>query len=197
MTSAPARSSPSSWRRPSGRSSAASATGGGLILGVCNGFQVLVKAGLIPGDGLPATLTYNNSGRYEARWTRMAPLAGPGPWLTELEKLGRPIELPVAHGEGKFLTKTDAELDGLFARGQIALQYVDDAGEPTESFPANPNGSPRGIAAARDRTGRVFGLMPHPERFVVAAHHPRWTNRDGSGEPDGLLLFRGAIAGIA
>ncbi|MBV8232523.1 MAG: phosphoribosylformylglycinamidine synthase I [Planctomycetaceae bacterium] len=168
---------------------------GGLILGICNGFQVLVRAGLLPGgpdDGL-ATLTHNDSGHFESRWVRMVPTPGRSPFLTDAD----PIELPVAHGEGKFLLADPSALATLEAAGQVVLRYADEAGRPTEEYPANPNGSPRAVAGVCDPTGRIFGLMPHPERYVDPLHHPRWTRRAPGREPDGLRIFRNAIAALS
>ncbi|MBV8076264.1 MAG: phosphoribosylformylglycinamidine synthase I [Planctomycetaceae bacterium] len=168
---------------------------GGLILGICNGFQVLVRAGLLPGgpdDGL-ATLTHNDSGHFESRWVRMVPTPGRSPFLTDAD----PIELPVAHGEGKFLLADPSALATLEAAGQVVLRYADEAGRPTEEYPANPNGSPRAVAGVCDPTGRIFGLMPHPERYVDPLHHPRWTRRASGREPDGLRIFRNAVAALS
>lgn len=166
---------------------------GGFILGVCNGFQVLVRAGLLPG-GLPAsqaTLAHNESGRFEARWVSLAPTPGLCPFVS----FHKPIELPVAHGEGQFLTSLTHDLERLSARGQIVLRYADQQGRPTETYPANPNGSPGGVAGVCDPTGRILGLMPHPERFVEPWQHPRWTRSQSHPEHgDGLALFAAATA---
>ena len=165
---------------------------GGLILGICNGFQVLVRAGLLPG-GLAAghaTLTFNDSGHFESRWVRLAPTPGRSPFLADAE----PIELPVAHGEGKFLLGGGTSLAALEAAGQVVLRYVDHEARPTQVYPANPNGSPGAVAGICDPTGRVFGLMPHPERFLDPLHHPRWTRRGPCREGDGLRIFRNAVA---
>ncbi|WP_169973944.1 phosphoribosylformylglycinamidine synthase I [Tautonia rosea] len=165
---------------------------GGLILGICNGFQVLVKAGLLPG-GHRATITHNDSGRFECRWVRLlASSPGRSPFLPD----GDPIELPVAHGEGKFVTESQEALDALDSAGQLALRYIDDSNRPTESYPSNPNGSPAGVAGVIDPTGRIFGLMPHPERFVEFIHHPQWTRIAPRPEGDGLRIFRGAVKAI-
>ncbi|WZO97111.1 phosphoribosylformylglycinamidine synthase I [Isosphaeraceae bacterium EP7] len=165
---------------------------GGLILGICNGFQVLVRAGLLPGgegEASSATLTHNDSGRFESRWVRLRPKGGVTPFLADDE----PIELPVAHGEGKFLAAGDG-LTSLFGSGQVVLRYVDESGEPTEGHPANPNGSPGAVAGVCDPTGRIFGLMPHPERHIDPLHHPRWTRRiNPTLEGDGLRIFRNAV----
>jgi phosphoribosylformylglycinamidine synthase I len=166
---------------------------GGLILGICNGFQVLVKAGLLPGGPVAcgATLTHNESGHFESRWVRLEPCPGRSPFVTGSE----PIELPVAHGEGKFLLADPAALAALEAAGQVVLRYVDRSGRPTRAYPANPNGSPGAVAGICDPTGRIFGLMPHPERHVDPLHHPRWTRRGSAvdGEGDGLRIFRDAV----
>ncbi|HEV3122145.1 MAG TPA: phosphoribosylformylglycinamidine synthase I [Isosphaeraceae bacterium] len=167
---------------------------GGLLLGVCNGFQVLVRAGLLPGcpDCGPATLAHNESGRFEDRWVRLAPRPGLCPFLPDHE----PIELPVAHGEGKFVLAQPDEVATLEATGQVVLKYVNAAGQPTQTYPENPNGSLGAVAGICNSTGRIFGLMPHPERFVDPLHHPRWTRRPHSGTPDGLKLFQSAVAAL-
>jgi phosphoribosylformylglycinamidine synthase len=169
---------------------------GGLILGICNGFQVLVRCGLLPGgrSPCPATLAHNDSGRFEARWIKLVPRSGLSPFVSFTE----PIELPVAHGEGKFLLADERAHESLDAAGQIVLKYADDQGNPTQEYPANPNGSVGAAAAVCDRTGRIFGLMPHPERFVRAIDHPRWTRlHDRLGDGLGLQIFQGAIAACA
>jgi phosphoribosylformylglycinamidine synthase len=167
---------------------------GGLVLGICNGFQVLVKAGLLPGcaECGPATLAHNDSGRLECRWTRLAPRPGLCPFLPDSE----PIELPVAHGEGKFVLARKESLAALDAAGQVVLRYIDSEGRPTDHYPENPNGSFGAVAGICDATGRIFGLMPHPERFVEPFHHPRWTRRAFDRPPDGLRLFRSAVAAL-
>ncbi|MEW4566372.1 phosphoribosylformylglycinamidine synthase I [Tautonia sp. JC769] len=165
---------------------------GGLILGICNGFQVLVKAGLLPG-GPRATITHNDSGRFECRWVRLrATSPGRSPFLPD----GDPIELPVAHGEGKFVAESPEAFDALAGSGQLALRYVDGSNRPTETYPANPNGSSAGVAGVIDPTGSIFGLMPHPERFIEFIHHPRWTRIDHRPEGDGLRIFRGAVDAV-
>jgi phosphoribosylformylglycinamidine synthase len=170
---------------------------GGLILGICNGFQVLVKAGLLPGgpDSPRATLTFNESGHFESRWIHLAPQPGRSPFVTGTE----PIELPVAHGEGRFLLADDRGLAALEANGQVVLRYADSSGRPTQDYPANPNGSAGAVAGVCDPSGRIFGLMPHPERFVEAIHHPRWTRSAASvegHEGQGLRIFRDAVRAV-
>ena len=171
---------------------------GGLIVGICNGFQVLVRCGLLPGGSFPgaATLAHNDSGRFEARWIRLLPRPGVSPFVAFAE----PIELPVAHGEGKFLTADPRASQALDEAGQIVLKYADKHDRPTMDYPANPNGSLLAAAGVCDPSGRIFGLMPHPERFVAAIHHPRWTRQDGmdtSQEGQGLRIFRSAVAALA
>ncbi len=167
---------------------------GGLVLGICNGFQVLVKAGLLPGAaGLGhATLTFNDSGHFESRWSRLIPTPGLSPFLLDDE----PIELPVAHGEGKFVLAEDDALARLESAGQVVLRYADESGRVASTYPANPNGSPGAVAGLCDPTGRVFGLMPHPERHVDPLHHPRWTRRGLDREGDGLRIFRNAVRAL-
>lgn len=170
---------------------------GGLIAGICNGFQVLVRCGLLPGGSVPgpATLAHNDSGRFEARWIRLVPRPGLSPFVT----FEGPIELPVAHGEGKFLTADPRATEALDAAGQIVLKYADAEDRPTMNYPANPNGSLLAAAGVCDPTGRIFGLMPHPERFVVGIHHPRWTRLGNNAsiiEGQGLRIFRSAVAAL-
>jgi phosphoribosylformylglycinamidine synthase len=174
---------------------------GGLAIGICNGFQVLVKTGLLPGPsyrkgagsedhGLVATLTHNDSLRFEDRWVTLRVEKSTSPFLQGAE--GRRVEFPVAHGEGKFVTRDEKILKRIVAEGQVAFRYVTrDGGKP--AYPENPNGSQDDIAGIVDETGRVLGLMPHPERHALPWQHPRWT-RDGlKEEGDGVFLFRNAV----
>jgi phosphoribosylformylglycinamidine synthase len=170
---------------------------GGLLLGICNGFQVLVKAGLLPGgrSGGAATVAPNESGRFESRWVRLLPRPGLSPFVTFSE----PIELPVAHGEGRFATALPVYSQALWSAGQVVLQYADSDGVPTQEYPANPNGSVQAVAGICDPTGRIFGLMPHPERFVDPWHHPRWTRNgcEATAEGDGLRIFTSAVRALS
>ncbi|HYE06516.1 MAG TPA: phosphoribosylformylglycinamidine synthase I [Planctomycetota bacterium] len=156
---------------------------GGFAIGICNGFQVLVKAGLLPRvDGASsqqATLTDNESGRYTDTWVRVKPDAAKCQWVPDADE----VELPIAHAEGRFAADA-ATLDRLERDGQIALRY---------SGGTNPNGSARDIAGVCDPTGRVFGLMPHPERFLRWENHPRWTREERRAEGDGVRFFRCAV----
>jgi phosphoribosylformylglycinamidine synthase I len=168
---------------------------GGLVIGICNGFQALVKAGLLPGPGLPpATLTFNDSGRFEARWVHVRA----GRSRCPLFEAGEMLRLPVAHGEGKVMLGEPAGADGegaiavLETAGCVALRYAA-PGRDRVSYPENPNGSESDIAGLCDPTGRVVGLMPHPERCISHVQRPEWT-RDRSVESDGLRFFRRAVA---
>ena len=185
--------------------------GGGLALGICNGFQVLVKTGLLPGKsylgraeaedagpepaGLSATLTFNDSSRFEDRWVRLRVVENDSPFLNG--RCGEVVTFPVAHAEGKFVTRDRETLTRLVESRQIAFRYVprgDAAGNAEAAYPDNPNGSVAGIAGITDETGRVLGLMPHPERHILPWQHPRWTRAGLSDEGDGLFLFRNAVA---
>jgi phosphoribosylformylglycinamidine synthase I len=162
-----------------------------LVLGICNGFQALLKAGLIlPPDenGPVATLAHNSNGRFEDRWVTLAANPGRCPFLTGITRL----HVPIAHGEGRFLCREAWMLPGLEQAGQIVLRYVDENGRPG-GYPINPNGSQGDVAGLCDATGRVLGLMPHPERHVLPTHHPQWTRRGLALEGDGLALFRNAV----
>jgi phosphoribosylformylglycinamidine synthase len=159
---------------------------GKLILGVCNGFQVLLKAGLIvppDDDGPVATLARNERGRFEGRWVTLNVIPHACVFLKGMHSL----EVPVAHGEGNFTVRADWILKGLEQAGQVVLKYSGSA------FPANPNGSMGDVAGLTDATGRVLGLMPHPERHVLGTHHPRWTREGLKPEGDGLRVFRNAV----
>ncbi|MCS6852937.1 MAG: phosphoribosylformylglycinamidine synthase I [Gemmataceae bacterium] len=162
-----------------------------LILGICNGFQVLLKAGLIvppDEDGPIATLTHNDIGRFVDRWVYLKVQSDLSPFLQGIDLL----YLPVAHGEGKFLCREPWLLQGLEQTGQLVLRYVDAQGRPGP-FPINPNGSQGDVAGLCDITGRVLGLMPHPERHLFHTQHPRWTRTDWKEEGDGMRLFRNAV----
>ncbi len=165
---------------------------GGLTLGICNGFQVLVRAGLLPGGPLrgAVTLCRNEHGKFEDRWVRLATGTSKSLFLDA----DGTIELPIAHGEGRFLAANPDDVETLRHSHQIALRYVDAAGQPAERFPENPNGSVESVAGLCDPSGRILGLMPHPERFVEPWHHPRWTRKPEGFEPDGLRIFRNAVS---
>lgn len=168
---------------------------GGLLIGICNGFQVLVKAGFLPGPGLPAaTLTYNDSGRFEARWVWLRGEPCNCRWIEP----GELLRLPTAHGEGKFVVAPAPDettaFSALRAAGCVALTYCDAHGA-LAAYPDNPSGSQFGVAGVCDRTGRVFGLMPHPERCVLPTQRPDWT-RIPNPAADGLRVFRRAVESL-
>lgn len=172
---------------------------GKLVLGVCNGCQLMVKLGLLPAfDGnygrQEATLTVNDSGRFEDRWVylRVNPRS-PCVFTRGIDRL----YLPVRHGEGKFVPMDEAVLDRLEKNGHVVVQYSDgNCREAVTDYPANPNGAVRAIAGICDETGRLFGLMPHPEAFLHYTNHPRWTREILPEEGMGLALFRNAVAFI-
>jgi phosphoribosylformylglycinamidine synthase I len=162
------------------------------VIGICNGFQALVRTGLLPGDGglgtQTATLAGNDSGRYECRWTHLRVEPGPCIFTEGMTEL---IELPVAHAEGRFVSD-DAVMDALEASGRVVLRYVEKDGADAE-YPANPNGSRRGVAAVCNKRGTVLGLMPHPERFVDRTQHPCWTRKGSPETGHGLAIFENAV----
>ena len=168
---------------------------GKLVLGICNGFQVLLKAGLLAaGHPTPATLTWNDSGRFEDRWVHLEVDGRHSPFLHGIERM----YLPIAHAEGKFVTRDEHQLSALASNGQLAIRYAHAESEvPTNGvplpFPWNPNGSQGNVAGICDATGRILGLMPHPERFIERTHHPKWTRRPVDASADGLAVFRNAV----
>lgn len=179
-------------------------TGGRLIIGICNGFQVLVKAGLLPGKdpeagALEATLTTNDSARYEDRWVYLksqnAASFGKTTRCVWTEGIDEMIYLPAAHGEGKFIPRDDEVLSRLNQNNQVVFRYVDPHGRQA-GFPWNPNGSIENIAGICDITGRIFGLMPHPERHIFRTHHPRWTRNESRAEGDGVRIFRNGVKNL-
>lgn len=175
-----------------------------LVLGICNGFQVLMKTGLLDVDdheGPQATLTWNNNGRYEARWVHLRVEPGNCVFLQGLDG----VELPVAHAEGNFTVRDQTTLEALAAANRLVLRYDCVAAEPVKTklpltlepkvpYPANPNGASADIAGICDTTGRVLGLMPHPERYLFAHQHPQWTRRGLTGAGAGAKLFENAVA---
>lgn len=151
--------------------------GGGLVLGICNGFQVLVKMGVLPnleGRGTQeVSLIHNDSGKYEDRWVKVRfEQNSRCVWTKGLSDM----DLPVRHGEGKFVVRGNNAMNALAAGGLIALRYTaGEAGGNEVSYPDDPNGSDGHVAGICDPTGRVFGLMPHPEAFLHPENHPQWT----------------------
>jgi phosphoribosylformylglycinamidine synthase len=166
---------------------------GKLVLGICNGFQVLIKAGLLPWGRVDpataardATLGWNDSGQFVDKWIHLAADSETCAFLPK----GEIVALPVAHGEGKFMTAHPELLEKLRTGDQIALRYVDAGG--CRRPEANPNGSVEDIAGICDPSGRVLGLMPHPERFIQTTQHPQWT-RGNVRRADGRLFFANAF----
>ena len=165
---------------------------GRLVLGICNGLQVLVKAGLLPGwDGMdqPVTVTYNDSAKYEDRWVHLAVTTDHCVFLPP----GEMLYLPVAHAEGKIVAANHGVLARIRDENLAAVRYVDVYGNPGW-YPINPNGSEDHIAGLTDPTGRILGLMPHAERFVHPTHHPHWTRLPEPPTADGRVLFDRAVA---
>lgn len=176
---------------------------GKLILGICNGFQILLKSGILLPDKVTAnqgseptaTLTNNESGMFEDRWVHLNVSSEKCPFLVGIQQM----YLPVAHAEGRFVARDGAALIGLESAGQLCLRYaaapqahVPTAKNSPVSYPANPNGAQLHVAGVCDETGRVLGLMPHPERHLDPTHHPRWT-RETHDRGDGLALFENAV----
>ena len=155
------------------------------VIGICNGFQVLVKAGILPGNAQRATLTYNAAGKFECRWVHLSPNEeNISPWIKDLE----PIYCPVAHGEGRFIVEDGAE----FPDALVALRYAQPDGSAVQGqYPDNPNGSLNDIAGITNPAGNVLGLMPHPENHVSAYQHPAWTQ--GSNNGLGVQLFKNGL----
>ena len=162
---------------------------GGLAIGICNGFQVLARMGLLPRTGEDLreeiALTFNLSNHYECRWVTIKSLANRCVFLEE----GLTLRCPAAHGEGRLITAEGSFATALIDEGYCAFVYTDDRGEATTDYPENPNGSPRGMAGLTDRTGRVLGLMPHPDRAYLPHHMPDWRRTGLPGEGDGMVVF--------
>lgn len=166
----------------------------GLVIGVCNGFQIMVKLGLLPGfnnnyKNQLTTLVFNDSGRFEDRWVYLK--VNPSTkciWTRGIEKL----YLPVRHGEGKFIPLNDEVLKQLYANNQVAVQYTDAKGL-LAGYPHNPNGSIDNIAGICDETGRIFGIMPHPEAHLHKTNNPKWTREKLPEDGDGLAVFKNAV----
>ena len=171
---------------------------GKLVIGICNGFQTLTRLGMVPAlDGnyfrQTVALAHNDSGLFRDDWCELA--ADPESPCVFTRGIER-VRLPLRHGEGKFVAD-DAVLDELEKRHLAVLRYVDADGRPATEFPVNPNGSLRSIAGICDPTGRVFGLMPHPEAFLSPFNAPDWTRTGAKSEGDGVVFFRNAVEDIA
>ncbi len=174
---------------------------GGYVIGICNGFQALVNLGLLPGFEMGSferevALTYNDCGNFRNQWVHLRALGSPCAFTRDIER----IDLPVRHAEGKFVASPET-LERLAAGKQIVLKYAKPDGTPAKgAMPWNPNGSLEDIAGICDPTGRIFGLMPHPEAFNHATNHPDWTRHRVLGsarmnaEGEGIKLFRNVVA---
>lgn len=156
------------------------------IIGVCNGFQALVRSGVLPGADRAAVLAHNASGTFECRWVELEPSSTRSVWTTGLTA---PMRCPVAHGEGRFVA---ADLAALEADDQVAVRYRNDDGSPANGmYPANPNGSIGDVAGVCDESGYVLGLMPHPEDHVLERQDPLRGRPGGGGSC--LDLFRAGV----
>lgn len=168
---------------------------GKLILGICNGFQILIKSGVLLPDvadgGLAATLTLNDSGKFEDRWVQLRSTSNKCVFLRDIEQM----YLPVAHAEGKFVPRDAQTLSVLEAKGQVVLKYARlDGAAGDVPYPDCPNGATAAIAGVCDETGRVMGLMPHPERHIDPTQHPRWTREPAREFGAGFKVFQNAVS---
>lgn len=162
----------------------------GIILGICNGFQTLIRTGLLPYSNLgkmDATLTQNESGHFECRWVKIK---------TEVSKCtflpaGEILDIAVNHGEGKFLAEPSI-LKKIENDNLVIARYVGEDGQKTQEYPQNPNGSLNAIAGVTDPSGRILGLMPHPEKFIDITQHPNW-RRQKFTKPHGAIIFENLI----
>ncbi len=168
-----------------------------LVLGICNGFQVMMRLGIFfPGaeDNPPATLALNSHARFEDRWVHLKNVDSNSVFLRGIDTM----YLPMAHAEGRFAVRDVETTENLKAAGQLGLRYSAADGTTSDtslSFPDNPNGAQYNVAGISDPTGRVFGLMPHPERHFEATHHPFWTRRKTQPEHgEGRKMFENAVA---
>ncbi|MDP3880164.1 MAG: phosphoribosylformylglycinamidine synthase I [Dehalococcoidales bacterium] len=165
---------------------------GMLVMGICNGFQALVKAGFLPelsAETMPqVTLATNDSGKFECRWVYLGVnRQSPCVFTRDMDSL----YLPVAHGEGKLVA-----LPGALLYANVVLYYTDERGNSNVGYPHNPNGSSGNVAGICDSSGRIFGLMPHPERHIRGTQHPRWTRLSPREHGDGFQVFRNAVEWI-
>lgn len=166
------------------------------VLGICNGFQALLKSGILPGDHTnvrQSTLTFNSRGHFECRWVTIAPISQTCIWTKNLPES---ITCPVAHGEGNFQTSDPSLTATLFSQDQVALVYTHADGSPANGdYPANPNGSLLDIAGICNPQGNVLGLMPHPENHIHPTQHPKWSR--GLSGNCGLRLFENGVKAAA
>ena len=163
----------------------------GIIIGICNGFQTLVRTGLLPFGNLgrmDATLSNSDSGHFECRWIKLRLEKSKCTFLKESNNVGW---FAVNHGEGKLFANTET-LNNIEAQNLVVFRYVDEEGKTTQKYPQNPNGSLNAIAGVTDPTGRVFGMMPHPEKFVDVTQFPNW-RREEITKPHGAFIFEEMI----
>ena len=159
------------------------------VVGICNGFQALVKSGILPGNHDGATLTFNAQGHFECRWVTLLPVSQRCIWTSGLDEF---VECPVAHGEGSFQVSEHFPLSTFYSQDQIALTYISANGSPANGvYPINPNGSMLDIAGICNLQGNVLGLMPHPENHIYPYQHPQWTR--GINRHSGLKLFENGV----
>ncbi|MDD4334608.1 MAG: phosphoribosylformylglycinamidine synthase I, partial [Desulfotomaculaceae bacterium] len=166
---------------------------GKLVIGICNGFQVLVRTGLLPYRRLgeiKTTLMVNDSSHFECRWVNL--LVEKTRCVFTRGMAGRVINVQVANGGGKFYTTPDTLRD-IENQGQVVFRYVGNDGSPTLLYPANPNGSLNAIAGICDSTGRIMGMMPHPERCVGKTQHPNWRRLNGDISACCQDIFKNAV----
>lgn len=163
------------------------------ILGVCNGFQLMVKMGLVPAlkgnQEQVVTLTFNDSGRFEDRWVNLV-VDQKSPCI--FTRGIKSVTLPVRHGEGKFMVGEPAVMEQMENAHLLTMKYADREGRPTRKYPENPNGSLEAVAGICSPSGVLFGLMPHPEAYLHRVNHPRWTREDLPEEGAGIAFFRNA-----
>jgi phosphoribosylformylglycinamidine synthase subunit PurQ / glutaminase len=167
---------------------------GGLVIGICNGFQVLVKMGILPNLAgnwtQEVSLIHNDSGKFEDRWVLLnIDPASPCIWTRGISR----IEAPVRHGEGKFIISDKTIETSILDNHLATATYVARDGGADVTYPDDPNGSVHHIAGICDATGRVFGLMPHPEAFIFPENHPRW-QRENITRGEGLKIFENGVA---
>jgi len=161
------------------------------IIGICNGFQVLVKTGLLPGDDIgDATLYFNDSYKFEDRWVVLSPGESSCIFTDGIDK---PIYLPIAHMEGKYVAE-DVGIEALESKKRVVFKYINEDGSSADGkYPENPNGSLNDIAGITDETGLILGMMPHPERHLDPTNHPRWPREGLKDVGDGVELFENAM----
>lgn len=166
----------------------------GIVIGICNGFQTLIRTGLLPFDHLgqmEATLTNNSSGHFECRWVKIKFEKSKLSWIKKEEV----IDIAVNHGEGKFFA-TDKVIRKIEDDNLVFARYVNENGNPTQLYPHNPNNAQNAIAGISNETGRIIGMMPHPEKFIEITQHPNWRRWAAGGKsikPHGAIIFENLI----